>query len=771
MAQVVQPWQWPARQCSRYGPRGRTGLIRLAPTHALWTASNPTAALYSGQGRAERISGGPRSRPVLGAESTLRDHLRACFDRARREMIAVQDRETRHKHGLTARELFFRGEALFDLHVDPDYHAFTYEGRVVLRLVRHTSWEPARLRAGVLMELVWDEGGPPPVAPANSDVDPDSHCGAFFRHPRSDGRFPAWRSVNVVISHVEDQHIYVQVESFDNFLTQALTPVYAKDQGPRVSLDSDTGRLQVFLIRRSELGIYGLQIQALSRLRSQPGVRTQLDLPLLPELIRETGSAAATPPSHFFHPELDASKRAAVQHCDRHPHLSVIHGPPGTGKTTTLAAAVLSAVANGDKVLVLAPSHTACDAITMALLKYWPESRWGPSDQGALVRIGMDLRVTVRALTRYLAVNLHENGNFQTVVKNLANVRSAILSHPRGEKGLGKLLAQEKKLVQARDREFRLVQDAAIRQARIVVATNLSALRFPIFSRVWQGKFNLVCIDEAGFVPDEIVLPFLTCKARLILSGDHMQLPPIYYSLDVTKRYPVQSLFERLIKFAPQNVNFLNTQYRSNALIAQWSSQEFYHNQVLSHASVANQLLEDLPHVRSTTETSTPLLFIDTSSRQDRHETKLTDLAEDDENSSILNREEAALVDQLVRKYLSLKVDPYDIGIITPYWNQVMLLRSLIWTNKRRQKIEIRTVDGYQGREKELIIMSFVRSNAEHDVGFLRESRRVNVSITRAKRACILVGDASTLKIDPALANFISFCEDKNALLPVRDIL
>lgn len=708
-----------------------------------------------------------RPPPVIRPASPVSDHLRACLYRARQEMITVHQNERRHKHALSAHELFFRGEAVFDLHVDPHYHAFTYEGRIVLRLVRASHWEPARIRSGNLMRLVWNDppDSPPDASSGASSSLESSPEAVVFRHPDVDNRFPAWKSVSVVVSHIENQHIYVQVESLDNFLTQALR---TSETGQS---NSAFRRLPVYLIRRSELGIYALQIQSLSRLRSHPTIRAQWHEPLFPKLVQDTGSPISTHPSHFFHPHLDAAKKRAVLECDRRPHLAVIHGPPGTGKTTTLAAAILSAVANGDKVLVVAPSHTACDAITLALLKHWPESQWGSSDQGALVRIGMDLRVTVRALTRYLAVNLRSDESFQAVVKDLAHVRGNILACPQGQKGQGPLLAREKALVKERNRLFHQLQDAAIHQAQIVVATNLSALKHSIFSLVLKGEFNLVCMDEAGFVPDEIVLPFLTSSTRLILSGDHMQLPPIYYSLDATKKGPAQSLFERLIKFAPENVSFLDTQYRSNSLIAQWSSQTFYNGQVLSHASVADQLLQDLPHVKASTETSTPLLFIDTSGQKDGHETNLAECVQDDENSSILNRKEGSLVEQLVRKYLSLSVNPCDIGIITPYWNQVMLLRSLIWTDERRQAIEIRTVDGYQGREKELIIMSFVRSNPEHDIGFLRESRRVNVSITRAKRACILVGDASTLRSDPTLANFISFCEHNDALLPVRDIL
>ena len=128
-------------------------------------------------------------------------------------------------------------------------------------------------------------------------------------------------------------------------------------------------------------------------------------------------------------------------------------------------------------------------------------------------------------------------------------------------------------------------------------------------------------------------------------------------------------------------------------------------------------------------------------------------------DDSIANYDEAFVVEQVLKKYIDLGVSPDSIGIITPYWAQVSILRSLIWTDPKLRNVEIRTVDGYQGREKEMIILSFVRSNESKEVGFLEETRRVNVSVTRGKRCCVIIGNSDTLRSDKGLRSLLKFCK------------
>lgn len=278
--------------------------------------------------------------------------------------------------------------------------------------------------------------------------------------------------------------------------------------------------------------------------------------------------------------------------------------------------------------------------------------------------------------------------------------------------------------------------------ADIVVSTCLTALQMP--EKV-KKAFNIIAIDEAAFAPDWLCLPLILAGVpKVILSGDHCQLPPIVVSEDK----PVKSIMEKMVDKVP--TSRLNLQFRSNEVITSWSNAMFYQNRLRPHQDVKDITIDDLTKENTGLK---PFMFINTQG---------LDYAEqNDEDGSIFNEHEALIVDRLIQKLLDFGIFPKDIGVITPYWSQVALLRHLI----EETSVDISTVDGFQGCEKEVIVISFVRSNKKKVVGFLEEARRINVSITRAKRCCIIIGDAQTLQSDKKLKNLVDFCKNQGFLI------
>eukprot|EP00088_Acartia_fossae_P017562 TRINITY_DN20008_c0_g1_i5.p1 TRINITY_DN20008_c0_g1~~TRINITY_DN20008_c0_g1_i5.p1 ORF type:complete len:268 (-),score=67.00 TRINITY_DN20008_c0_g1_i5:96-899(-) len=261
-----------------------------------------------------------------------------------------------------------------------------------------------------------------------------------------------------------------------------------------------------------------------------------------------------------------------------------------------------------------------------------------------------------------------------------------------------------------------------------------------------------------------------------------MQLPPVVNTQEAEKLGLGVSIFELIALKSPpkqqQNVTLLTRQFRSNEAICEWSSSYFYENKIISDQKVKDILLTDLvqhkkafqPGVSkgtSNTENVNPLLdspflFVDTSDNDWKE-----DMEDDD---SFCNSDEAVFVSEVVDKFLALGICPDNISVIAPYWAQISLIRSLLWEGSGHNSVEVRTVDGFQGKEKQVVIISMVRSNPQAELGFLKETRRINVSVTRAQRCCVIVGDSSTLKQDPGLASLIQHCQDKSCFVSADQI-
>ena len=480
----------------------------------------------------------------------------------------------------------------------------------------------------------------------------------------------------------------------------------------------------------------------------------------------------------LFNPDLDQAKVKAVKKCLQADCLAMIHGPPGTGKTTALAEVILQHAVRGQRVLAAAPSHAACDALTLAIIKHWPHDLLGdPVADGKFIRIAQKLRITSEEVRPYLQENSVVAQNYEWIEKTRerkCDLFKDILT-AGSAKGLSPVMDDLEVTTEDLNKCNSHLIDECSKNAQIVVTTATSSLKFGIQRLLKRSHFDLVTLDEAGFTTDLQTMPLLTLSKRMIMAGDHKQLPPVVLSSEAAEAGLDVSMLEKITSLFPNNVSFLSTQFRSHGLISGWSSGHFYEDRLTAHPSVAATQLADLPGVRDSVETRTPFLFIDTKGSQFYEHLQIDDSVVSEEDQSITNYNEAFVIEQLVKKYVSLGVKSTDIGVITPYWAQVSVIRSLLWDPECRgkyDKIEVRTVDGFQGREKEVILLSFVRSNPERKIGFLRESRRINVSVTRAKKCCIMVGDSETLTWESeGLKSLLEYCHDQEAVVHVDEVM
>ena len=538
-----------------------------------------------------------------------------------------------------------------------------------------------------------------------------------------------WTRVPGIISAVKDDIINVCVRSIgDNFLQSSLR------KNDDISIVEMTERSTIPIIESSAYAIKQIKIND----RNRDIAENLVNENKLETMSFVSDNDNEVNGSNF----LDVDKIHAVKLCAQNNPVTVIHGPPGTGKTTALAAVILSEIAKGNRVLATAPSHAAVDALIMAVSRQWNENLHG-EDQKRMLRVGNILRLREEKAQRWLI----KSESTVPMYENLQLVQESILQRKGDFKFL---LKEEKSLLQNARSLSEKEEFDQITTRSIVFCTCLPAVKM---SKRAIKKFDVVCIDEAAFAPDWLTVPIAMCGiSRLILCGDHLQLPPV-----TTTDIPLVSLMERLANKIPTAT--LTQQFRSNSLISGWSSEYFYNGQLKAHESVASTCLNDLVETKDKL-LSRPLIFFDTKQMKFYEEVE-------EISNSVCNSKEVEIVENLLRLYLQLGIKGADIGVISPYWAQVALLRNMLSDLENVPTIEASTVDGFQGCQKELIIISLVRSNPERKVGFLSESRRINVTITRAKRGCVVVGDTSTLDSDPAIKSFIRYCQKNKCLFPI----
>ncbi|MBP3960275.1 IGHMBP2 family helicase [Gemmata sp. G18] len=443
---------------------------------------------------------------------------------------------------------------------------------------------------------------------------------------------------------------------------------------------------------------------------------------------------------------LNPPQRAAVEFALAAKDFAIIHGPPGTGKTTTVVEFIREAVARGDTVLACAPSNHAVDNLLEKLLAV-----------GELpVRLGHPARVMPELRARAIDI-LAEKHPDARQARKIARDAFALFrqadkwTREKPQPGEKAALRREARdlLGEARKLEA-LAVERVLDESKVVCAT-LTGLDSQLLG---QRRFDIAVIDEACQSTEPAAWVPLLRANKLILAGDHCQLPPTIISPEAAERGLSISLMERLVRqFGPGASRLLTVQHRMNAAIMGFSNQEFYDGNLIAHESVAGHRLCDLPNVTADPLTETPVQFIDTAGASYDEE-----LEED--TGSRRNVQEAALAVKKVRALLAAGVEASQIGVITPYRAQVRLLRERIGDVPG---LEIDSVDGFQGREKEAIVVSLVRSNNEGEIGFLADTRRTNVALTRARRKLLVIGDSATLANDPFYQRMLTYFEEIGA--------
>lgn len=445
----------------------------------------------------------------------------------------------------------------------------------------------------------------------------------------------------------------------------------------------------------------------------------------------------------FHNPSLNDPQREAIKFAITN-DISIIHGPPGTGKTYTLVELIQQLCERGHRVLVCGPSNISVDTILERLAKVLPGT--------SLIRIGHPARLLEKNLAHSLDV-LSKTGDAGAILKDIskeidqtiARIKKSRSFHDRKE-GWRTVRDLRKEL---RQREKKVITDLIL-QARVVVATLHGSSSRELLSAYSQVPklFDALIIDEVSqSLEPQCWIPLVSHHqsniGKLILAGDNKQLPPTIKTEDDARVKSLlgTTLFDRLVKkYGSVFKQLLTIQYRMNNDIMQFPSQEMYEGKLIADSSVASQTLVDLPGVDVNEDTESPFIWYDTQGDD------FPESANEDEEvaTSRFNENEALLVQSHIIKLVGSNVRQEDIGVISPYSAQAGLLKRLI--HEKYPQIEISTVDGFQGREKEVILLSLVRSNDQFEVGFLKDDRRLNVAITRPKKQLCVVGNMETLE-------------------------
>lgn len=418
-------------------------------------------------------------------------------------------------------------------------------------------------------------------------------------------------------------------------------------------------------------------------------------------------------------PWLNPSQNDAIQKVTECQEVSIIHGPPGTGKTTTLVEAVIETLERETQVLVCAPSNAAVDWISEQLMRRSVN----------VLRIGNPLRMSDEMLDcsyerRYSAhPDYHE----------LWNIRKTLAAGAKGEQA---------HRLRNRQTELEIKINADLFDEARVVSCTLIGSAYRLMER---RRFSTLFIDEAAQALEPACWAAILKADRVIMSGDHQQLPPTVKSQEALKGGLADTLMQKVVGMHPQCVSLLTTQYRMNEEIMAFSSRWFYHGRLQAAPEAAHRLVSPL---------DTPLTWLDTSGYSD-HSENSENSEKKTKTGSITNAQEARLVIHALRDYIEMispqkiESERVDFGIITPYRGQARLIRRLLkmqhYFRKLKRDITVGTVDGFQGQERDVIVISLVRDNAEGAIGFLRDLRRMNVAITRARMKIIIVGNTQTL--------------------------
>mmetsp|Transcript_10358 Transcript_10358/g.31675 ORF Transcript_10358/g.31675 Transcript_10358/m.31675 type:complete len:697 (-) Transcript_10358:2161-4251(-) len=458
--------------------------------------------------------------------------------------------------------------------------------------------------------------------------------------------------------------------------------------------------------------------------------------------------------SEFFFRGLNHIQLDAVKHAMGSDSFSCIHGPPGTGKTTTIVSMICAEVERGARVLVSAPSNVAVDNVLERLARMRPKTQ--------LLRLGHPARLLESVLIHSLDFKLAQTDE-AALSQDIRDEIEGLEKQCRGRIGR----AERRRLrMEQRDlrKELRRRENDALRRLilshDVVLATTTGAGVRQLDLTKEEGVFDIAVIDEAAQSLEEGCWIAMMRARKCVLAGDPHQLPATIKSSKALKLGLETTLMDRVFEnkeMVSCCVRMLEIQFRMHEYISTWSSEAMYQGRLVPHESVAKRILAGLDNVQSTEDTTIPVLLIDTTGCNYDETIADEDSIVADSKSNV---GEGQLLLMHVRKLVNAGVKPADISVISPYAAQISLLRSLL-AEERGLGMEVATVDSFQGRENEAVVLSLVRSNASGELGFVTDQRRINVAVTRAKRHVCIICNAEFVSKDPFLANLVNYCEEK----------
>ena len=433
---------------------------------------------------------------------------------------------------------------------------------------------------------------------------------------------------------------------------------------------------------------------------------------------------AVQPVSLFFNNKnLNQSQQQAVAAITQNEKITIVHGPPGTGKTTTLVEAIVQLVKAGEKILVSAPSNTAVDNIAKGLI----------AQSLQVLRVGNTSKVD-ETIFQHTPEGKLNNSKQLKEIKQLKiraeEFRKMALKYKRSfgkaEREQRNLLFKEVKDIRTEIKKLQAYNEEKLyTEAEVILGTPVGLYD----AKINHLSFHTLLIDEAGQCIEPLAWTIFPLAKKYVLAGDHFQLPPTVLSNEAARLGLNKSILEISIATA-DSIFLLNTQYRMREAIAGFSSNYFY-----------NGLLQTAAHL---TNNNTHITFIDTAG-SGYNEVHGSD------GSSLQNEGEL----QIVQKLLETEaLDLLHTAFISPYAGQVAAAKELL-----PKQIRISTIDSFQGQEKEIIILSLVRSNDDGEIGFLKDYRRMNVAITRAKEQLFVIGDSATIGADAFYNSFLTYIE------------